>query len=226
MSVRRRSLLLGAAALAGGALTGCAQGPAPGGPASPAASPSSLPPASFSAGASAPDAGEEVPVPGGDPASTPQPGQEELAAARPVRVLVPAIGVDADVVDLGVTPDGALEVPSDGASVGWFTRSALPGERGPQVLAGHVDDERGPAVFYRLRELEAGAEITVVRADGAQVGYRVDGVERYPKDAFPTATVYGPSPGPVLRLITCGGTFDRSTGHYRDNTVAYATVAA
>lgn len=162
---------------------------------------------------------------GAEAAGEPDASPEELAAARPVRVIVPAIEVDADVVDLGVTADGTLEVPTDFATVGWFTRSALPGERGPEILAGHVDDEQGPAVFFRLRELEVGAEVTVVRADGGQVRYRVDGVERYPKDAFPTALVYGPAPGPVLRLITCGGTFDRATGHYRDNTVAYATVA-
>ena len=166
-----------------------------------------------------------VPVPA-DPAD-PTAGltPEQVAAARPAHLLIPRIGVDTPLVDLGVDADGALEVPSVDARAGWFTRSALPGARGPEVIAGHVDGTEGPAVFYRLRELAPGDEITVVRGDGAPVTYRVDGVEQHPKNAFPTAAVYGPAPGAVLRVITCGGSFDRASGHYRDNTVVFATLA-
>lgn len=143
---------------------------------------------------------------------------------RPVRLTAASVGIDTRLVDLAVAADGTVEVPSDDSTAGWLDVSPPPGARGPAVLAGHVDSTTGPAVFYRLRELVPGALVVVTRADGATVSFRVDGVEQYAKDAFPTAAVYGPVPGPVLRLITCGGVFDRSTGHYRDNTVVYATA--
>jgi hypothetical protein len=146
-------------------------------------------------------------------------------AARPVRIEIPAIGVRAPVILLGLNPDRTLEVPTDFGDTGWWTGGARPGERGPAVIAGHVDSRTGPAVFYRLRELRAGDGVIVVRRDGTRVRFAVQRSGQYPKDDFPTAAVYGPTRGPTLRLITCGGDFDASTGHYVDNTVVYATAA-
>jgi len=140
-------------------------------------------------------------------------------------VVIPDIGVDAPVVDLGRNPDGTLQVP-DWQDAGWYARGPEAGERGPAVIVGHVDSEAGPAVFYRLDELQPGAPIDVDLDDGAgSVRYLVDRIERFPKDAFPTLDVYGLTPGPELRLITCDGEFDTSTGHYVDNLVVYATIA-
>jgi len=141
----------------------------------------------------------------------------------PVRLQVPAAGIDVPLIDLGVAGDGTLEVPADYQQVGWFDGGPPPGDVGPAVVAGHVDSKSGPAPFFRLRDLAPGDEVRVTRADGTVVTFRVDGVEQYAKDAFPTATVYGPVPGPALRLVTCGGSFDRSSGHYRDNVVVYAS---
>jgi hypothetical protein len=93
------------------------------------------------------------------------------------------------------------------------------------VIAGHVDSYAGPAVFFRLRELTAGAEILVDRADGSTVGFTVSGLDRFPKDRFPTRAVYGPTHRPELRLITCGGVFDRGLRSYRDNVVVTAVLA-
>jgi sortase (surface protein transpeptidase) len=101
-------------------------------------------------------------------------------------------------------------------------RGAVPGEPGPTVVAGHVDSRTGPAVFYRLDELAAGDRVEVTRSDGQVFVYRVVTVESHPKNAFPTGRVYGPTPGPELRLITCGGDFDRSSRHYLDNVVVMA----
>jgi hypothetical protein len=92
------------------------------------------------------------------------------------------------------------------------------------VLAGHVDDTTGPKVFFQLRELKAGDQVTVTRSDGRDVLFHVDAVEQYPKGAFPTNAVYGPAPGSSLRLITCGGTFDAAARSYRDNIVVYASA--
>jgi sortase (surface protein transpeptidase) len=156
-----------------------------------------------------------------DPAPSPQPAIDH-EAADPVAVEVPAIGVNAPVVPLGLEPSGALEVPRDARQTGWWTGGPEPGERGPAVVAGHVDSRVGPAVFYRLRELRPGDPITVRRADGSRVQFAVQRSEQHPKAAFPTDSVYTPTTGAELRLITCGGSFDRSSGHYVDNLIVYA----
>jgi sortase (surface protein transpeptidase) len=144
--------------------------------------------------------------------------------ARPVQVSIPSIGVRAPLVRLGLNSDRTLEVPKDFGDAGWWAGGPRPGERGPAVIAGHVDSYTGPAIFYRLRELRPGDAVVVLRRDGTRARFTVQRSEQYPKDRFPTARVYGQTPGPALRLITCGGEFDDSTGHYLDNTVVYAAA--
>jgi sortase (surface protein transpeptidase) len=141
----------------------------------------------------------------------------------PVRVEIPSIGVSSRLIRLGLNADGTMEVPRDYGRAGWFTGGAMPGQDGPAVISGHVDSKSGPAVFYRLRELRPGDTIRVRRADGGWLAFEVTGSARYAKAAFPTDAVFGPVTGPVLRLITCGGAFDRSSGHYLDNVVVTAT---
>jgi sortase (surface protein transpeptidase) len=143
--------------------------------------------------------------------------------AAPVRVQIPTIGVDAPLVRLGLDARGALEAPKGFDEAGWWTGGSRPGERGPAVIAGHVDTKTGPAVFYELPRLRKGDAIFVRRRDGSRVRFVVQGSASYPKNRFPTARVYGATRRPTLRLITCSGDFDRSTGHYVDNTVVYAT---
>jgi sortase (surface protein transpeptidase) len=145
-------------------------------------------------------------------------------ATAPVRVRIPAIGVDSELTPVGVDGSGALLPPADFSVAGWFAAGPAPGEVGPAVLAGHVDDRTGPAVFFRLEDLRAGDQVVVVRADGQPVVFTVTRVAAYPKTDFPTAEVYGPTPGAELRLITCGGTFDRTRRSYTDNVVVYAKV--
>jgi sortase (surface protein transpeptidase) len=140
-------------------------------------------------------------------------------------LFIPAIGVrESSLVLLTLQPSGELQVPADFDRVGWFAGGPVPGSPGPAVLAGHVDSRSGPAVFYRLKELRSGDEVTVWRSDGLVVRFTVDSVHRYPKNAFPTDTVYGPTPGVALRLITCGGSFDAARRSYRDNIVVYASA--
>lgn len=150
--------------------------------------------------------------------------RELPVAARPVRVAIAAIGVDAPVVALGKAADGSLSVPRRWGDVGWYSGGPLPGEFGPAVLLGHVDSRSGPAVFYRLATLRAGAIVAVRAADGRLARFRVSRVARYAKQQFPTEAVYLPTLDPVLQLITCGGRFDRRTGHYRDNYVVTAAL--
>lgn len=157
----------------------------------------------------------------------PPPSHQGLATAglppsAPVRVEVPAVGISAPVDPLGLNPDRTLEVPEEFDRAGYYTGRPTPGEVGPAIIVGHVDSKRGPAAFYRLRRIKPGDEIAITRADGTRVVFVADRVERHRKDAFPTEAVYGPTAGPALRLITCGGEFNRTTGHYRDNTIVFA----
>jgi Sortase domain len=151
-----------------------------------------------------------------------------LAAAQrtapPVWLTIPAIGVRAKVVDLGLNPDGTLQVPAGTAVVGWYTGSPPPGAIGSAVIAGHVDSRAGLGVFFWLRTMRPGERIYVRHADGTLSVFTVTSVRMYPKDEFPTAAVYGPVPDAELRLITCGGTFDESLGTYLSNVVVYARL--
>jgi hypothetical protein len=144
-------------------------------------------------------------------------------AAPPRRIRIPAIGVSARVVSLERAPDRTMETPENFDNTGWYGPGTEPGERGPAVIAGHIDSTSGPAVFYRLRELKRGNLIRIARADGSVVRFRVEGLERWPKAAFPTRRVFGRTRLAALRLVTCSGNFDPSTGHYVDNTIVYAT---
>src|SRR4029453_18220007 len=119
--------------------------------------------------------------------------------------------------------DGALTPPKNFAKAGWYADGTRPGDVGPAVIAGHVDSKRGPAVFYKLRELQAGDLIAVTRG-GKTVRFRVVSTAWYPKKSFPTAEVYGPTPDRQLRLITCGGVFDHTLRSYKDNLVVYAVA--
>jgi sortase (surface protein transpeptidase) len=148
-----------------------------------------------------------------------------LDASRPTRLTIPAIGVDtARLIDLGLRADHTMEVPADAETVGWYTNSPTPGERGPALLAAHVDWQGRLGVFHGLRKLEPGDQVTVERADGSAVSFTVRRVEQHPKDRFPTQAVYGHVDSPELRLVTCGGEFDRQAGSYRDNIVVYAQM--
>lgn len=142
----------------------------------------------------------------------------------PAQVRVPTIGVDSRLVPLAVDPAGALVPPEDTATAGWFAQGTLPGAVGPAVITGHVDSWSGPGVFFRLRQVAPGDVVLVDRADGSTVSFTVTGVDRYPKEAFPTDRVYAPTSKPELRLITCGGAFDRSERSYEDNVVVSARL--
>lgn len=146
-----------------------------------------------------------------------------LARSTPVRVQVPAIGVDSPLMSLGLKPDGTMEVPPTGFPAGWYTGAPTPGELGPAVIAGHVD-WNGPGVFYRLHELKPGDGVSVTREDGSVAVFRVTKVDQYAKSTFPTDQVYGDIDVAGLRLITCGGSWNPKTQHYEDNVVAFAEL--
>ncbi len=199
----------------------------------------------------APAAGSSTPPPAAAPADPAPPTDAEIAAAfaghedahashhghhapaavrsfpdgidEPVRIEIAAIGVDADLIDLDLQRPEP-EVPTDFDQAGWYTATREPGEIGPSVVAGHIDSTDGPAVFARLDELEDGDEVTVHGADGQTRTFAVTGSGQYPKDQLPPEVFGFGDPVPELRLITCGGSFDRDAGSYTDNLVVYTQL--
>jgi hypothetical protein len=152
-----------------------------------------------------------------------------LRRSTPVSVSIPAIGVRSALLHLGLNRDGSIQVPSlygrpDEAA--WFRYSVTPGQFGSSVIEGHVDTRQGPAVFYRLGALRPGNRVEVTLADGVTAVFRVTGVRQYRKSRFPSKIIYGAAGYAALHLITCGGAFDYTTGHYLSSTVVFATLAS
>ena len=133
------------------------------------------------------------------------------------------LGITSTLLRLGKTARGALQVPKDFQKVGWYTGSARPGDPGPTVLVGHVDSYKGPGIFYNLSRIATGDLVRVTRADRSVASFRVTRKVTASKSRFPTAAVYGSSGQAALRLITCGGAFDRASGHYLSNTIVFAS---
>jgi hypothetical protein len=153
-----------------------------------------------------------------------------LPRSVPMRLDVPRIGIrGANLVRLGLRKDGSIQVPSVGRNspAGWFENSPTPGQLGASVILGHVDTAiSGPAIFYRLGTLRPGDTVRVTRADNTVAVFLVDSVEKYAKATFPTLKVFGDTNHAGLRLITCGGMFNRSKGGYQANIVVYAHLVS
>lgn len=148
-----------------------------------------------------------------------------LGRSEPTRVDAADVGIHAPLTGLGVGREGEFEVPPlfQPHLAGWFEGAATPGEYGPTVLLGHVDsDWSGPAVFFPLRDLGEGDRIEVTREDETVVVFEVADIVSHPKDDLPYEAIFGLSSVPTLRLITCGGSFDRDSGDYTENLVVYA----
>lgn len=163
------------------------------------------------------------PSPGPSPTPPPSPTVEQRTLPTgidPHRIRIEAIGVDTSVIDLAITAE-EVEVPEDFDDTGWWVQTRRPGEIGPSVIGGHVDSTSGPAVFFRLKELTGGDEVVVEAEDGEQRTFVVDRVIQIDKYERPPEVFGFGEPRPELRLITCGGDFDPSIGHYTDNIVAF-----
>ncbi|WP_432142233.1 class F sortase [Streptomyces sp. bgisy084] len=165
-----------------------------------------------------------------NPHSSASPAVPDLALPRsaPKRVSIPQIAVDAPFTQLTIGPTGQLNAPpgNDKNLVGWYKDGAAPGERGSAIIAGHVDTKTGPAVFLQLESLKPGALINITREDGIIASFKVDSVETFNKARFPNERVYADTPTAQLRVITCGGAYDRKVKDYVDNVVVFAHLAS
>lgn len=147
-----------------------------------------------------------------------------VRANPPVRVTIPAIGLSARVVPVGLTPAGHMEMPAP-LVAGWYRWGPVSGAGGPSVLVGHVDSDHGPAVFYRLSGVRTGETVQVVRADGTTSRFTISRITVVSKAEFPARAVFGATGRPAIRLITCGGSFDTSTG-YSDSLIVWGRRAS
>jgi hypothetical protein len=144
--------------------------------------------------------------------------------ADPARIRIKAIGVDAPIDKVGLAPDGSMETPRFGRA-GWYGEGPKPGQDGPAVVVAHVDSKTGPDVFARLKSLPKGAKIQVTDKAGKVHEFVAVSKRQTDKDKLPTREIWGPTNGPALRLITCGGEFDRRSGHYKENVTVFADKA-
>jgi sortase (surface protein transpeptidase) len=142
----------------------------------------------------------------------------------PVRISIPAIGVNARVIPLGLNRDRTIQVPRNFGDTGWFRPGPEPGEQGAAVIVGHLASRSGPGVFYRLRHLPVGGVIRVHLKGGGTVRFMARSMVRVPKNRFPTKRVYAHTKMPTLRLVTCAGRLNPSTGHHDDNYIVFASI--
>lgn len=159
------------------------------------------------------------------PAPKPAPPPPEPVTQEPVSLRIPAIKLLAPIVKTGLETDGSLHVPSSPDQTGWYDLGPKPGDIGPAVITGHLDSAAGPGVFYNLKNVKSGDEIDVIRDDGSTAVFTVDKLARYPQDDFNTQAVYGSINTAGLRIITCSGIYSRTTKHYSDDLVVYATLS-
>ncbi|MFE2988087.1 class F sortase [Streptomyces sp. NPDC059262] len=154
------------------------------------------------------------------------PAHKPMAGAEPQRVDVSALKIEAPVKARGLDGSGAIDPPpfSQAGVVGWYGGGVKPGERGTALLVGHVDTDTRPAVFYRLSSAKPGDKVRVARDDGSVAEFTVDDVQVFSRDRFDAQKAYGQrqSDRAELRLITCGGSFDRASRTYTANVVVSA----
>lgn len=155
------------------------------------------------------------------PEGTGAPAQQIEA---PLQLQIPAIGVDTQIEWVGVDDEGNMDVPSTYRTVAWYEPGPRPGMTGNAVVAGHLDSQTGPAVFYRLGDLQPGDEIVVISHNGEELRFAVTGMERFNSQTAPVYDIFGPSSGRNLNLITCEGTFDPAAGQYDERLVVYTTL--
>jgi sortase (surface protein transpeptidase) len=155
------------------------------------------------------------------------PTVQPLTASIPITLSIPAVNINAPITPVGQAANGSIQMPPIlDWETGWYKYSPTPGQLGPAVIVGHVDNYESIWVFWRLRYVQPGDDIYITRQDGTTVHFKVTALKQFSQADFPTQQVYGNINYPGLRLITCGGTFSNSTEEYNENTVVYASMVS
>jgi sortase A len=139
-----------------------------------------------------------------------------------VRLAIPAIKLDTPVKQAGIVEDANgnptwQTLPFVAVHYGDLT--ALVGDRGNAVIAGHVVTLSEGNVFRFLYQVDIGDQIQVWDQRDKLHTFTVADVKLVP----PTdVSVMDPTPGPTLTLITCGGTFDPVKREFSDRLIVTA----
>ncbi|HEY3469685.1 MAG TPA: class F sortase [Amycolatopsis sp.] len=175
-----------------------------------------------------PEPSTAQPPPARPVAVDPRPAVAALPKSEPVSIDIPKIDARSSLVPLGLNPDNTIQVPpvTTPLQAGWYTYAPTPGEVGPAIVLGHVDGNHQKGIFFRLKELAPGDRVEIARKDGTTASFEVTKVHQVPKETFENEGVYDDTAGPELRLITCGGVFDRTAHNYVDNIVVYAKLVS
>lgn len=153
------------------------------------------------------------------------PTSAQTSNIQPLEISMPSIKINAPVTETGLNGDGSLEVPSSTSNkVGWYKYGAVPGQYGPSVLVGHLDTTNGPAILWNLKNIKSGDQVSIALNDNTTAIYKVNSIESYSQNNFPTDKVYGAINYPGLRIITCSGTYNILKQRYSENLVVYATL--
>jgi sortase (surface protein transpeptidase) len=176
-----------------------------------------------SPGASAPPATTES----ASTVATPAAASTQDGRPTPTNVRIPKIGAESTLVAVGLDNARAIAVPSvdQPMQAAWYKHSQVPGDPGPSILLGHVDGRQKPGIFYKLHDLKAGDEIFVKRADGKELRFVATRTQQVPKEQLPEEAIFGTTTESELRLITCGGAFDKAVHSYKDNIIVYAKLS-
>lgn len=150
---------------------------------------------------------------------------ETIEPGIPKKLTIPAIDIDAQIEQVGLTKKGAMQNPSSWFTVGWYKLGARPGSMGSAVIAGHLDSDTGPAVFWDIEKLQPGDTITVTDDGGNEWNYTVDRLESYPLKEVPMQELFGPTEKTQLVLVTCEGEWIEQQG-YDERLVVFASFVS
>ncbi|MGD7008277.1 class F sortase [Metabacillus sp. 84] len=157
-------------------------------------------------------------------AASDQPSQSEQEGIVPESIEIPKLGIVTAVEKTGLLEDGSMGVPEKDENTAWYKQGAKPGDYGNAVIAGHVDNKTGPAVFFKLNSLTPGDEVLITDAKGTKLTFIVEQAEAYPYDDAPIQQIFGPSDRKGLNLITCTGIYDQSKRTHLERLVVYTVL--
>lgn len=142
----------------------------------------------------------------------------------PKQLWIPSVGLKAQVEPVGLLENGQLEVPVSSEVVGVFVDGVLPGQQGNALMAGHVDNYKGPAIFYPLKKVKPGDPVVLSDKEGKYLVFSVIAVESYPTTDAPLDKIFGDTDIEQLNLITCTGAYNRKKGEHEKRLVVYTRL--
>lgn len=146
-------------------------------------------------------------------------------AEPPASLVIPALGVRANVETVGLADDGSMGIPDNFTDAAWYSLGASPGQTGYAAFTGHVSSTDAPGVFYNIDQLTPGNTIRLTDTDGTEMVFIVQEVDTFKAADVPLARIFAPSDTPGVVLITCSGNWDQSARLFSDRVVVFATLA-